>query len=97
MEIEILYFEGCPNVELAEDRAREATSGRSDVSVVRRRIRNEADAQRWGMYGSPTILVDGTDPFTDPDSDATWACRIFFSPEGASGVPTVGQLREAIG
>jgi hypothetical protein len=50
------------------------------------------------MHGSPTILVDGTDPFAGPGEAASVSCRLYrgsdWRPEGA---PSVSQLRQAIG
>ena len=42
--------------------------------------------------GSPTVLVDGRDPFADESAPAGLSCRVFATPEGLRGAPTVGQL-----
>ena len=49
------------------------------------------------MHGSPTILVDGVDPFGAPGAAASLSCRLYRNSEGhADGAPSVGQLRQAI-
>jgi len=49
------------------------------------------------MNGSPTLLVDGIDPFAGPGQHASVSCRLFRDSRGyAEGVPSVRQLREAI-
>jgi hypothetical protein len=50
------------------------------------------------MHGSPTILVDGVDPFAGPGAAASLSCRLYRNSEGrADGAPSVRQLRRAIG
>ncbi len=96
MEILLLYFDGCPNVEEAERRVREALGGRSDVSLVRHEVADIEEAERVGMRGSPTILVNGTDPFADSDTPVSWSCRMYGRGDGSHGVPSVERLVEVL-
>jgi len=49
------------------------------------------------MHGSPTILVDGTDPFAQPGQLASVSCRLYRDSDGhVDGAPSVSQLRQAI-
>ncbi|MEU4272848.1 hypothetical protein [Streptomyces sp. NPDC026092] len=49
------------------------------------------------MYGSPTILIDGTDPFAPPGAVPSLSCRLYRNPDGAvSGVPDESALRWAL-
>lgn len=41
------------------------------------------------------MLVDGIDPFADERTHVGLACRMFRTPAGIAGSPTVEQLREA--
>ncbi|WP_049557354.1 hypothetical protein [Nonomuraea sp. SBT364] len=50
--------------------------------VPSRVIDDAAEAARWGMHGSPTLLINGVDVFTAPGS--------------AGGAPSVAALREAL-
>ena len=34
------------------------------------------EAARYGMQGSPTILIDGRDPFAEPGAAASLSCRL---------------------
>ncbi len=71
--------------------------GRRDVSVIRRVILDEEQAARFGMRGSPTLLVDGADPFAAPGTPPSVSCRIYRGPEGrAEGAPSVAELRRAL-
>jgi hypothetical protein len=50
------------------------------------------------MTGSPTLLVDGVDPFAVPGAAANLTCRLYRDETGdASGAPSVAQLRHALG
>ncbi|MFP3466880.1 hypothetical protein [Leifsonia sp. SIMBA_070] len=46
--------------------------------------------------GSPTITVDGEDLFPSDGGTSDLACRIYYTPDGLAGLPTVDQLIEAI-
>jgi hypothetical protein len=50
------------------------------------------------MHGSPTLLVDGSDPFAEPEEPASVSCRLYRYGNGqVDGAPSVSQLRQAIG
>lgn len=53
-------------------------------------------AQRVGFRGSPTILVDGRDPFASGDEPVGLSCRVYATPDGPAGAPTTDQLREVL-
>jgi hypothetical protein len=98
MRVMVLAVPGCPNAMLLEDRLAQVLDGRGDVSVSRQVIEDEREAARLGMHGSPTILVDGTDPFAGPGQSATVSCRLYRDSDGrVDGAPSVSQLREVIG
>ena len=94
MEITLQYFDGCPNWQLARDRVGEAlrSIGRDDGAVTYQRIETPEQADWAGFPGSPTILVDGRDPFADQESPVGLACRIFRTEAGPQGAPSVAQL-----
>jgi len=96
MEITLQYFNGCPNWEVLDRRLAEMLDGRSDVRVRRQLVETTEDAERLGFHGSPTVLVQGVDPFADEGAPVGLACRVFRTPAGLAGSPTVDQLREAI-
>lgn len=62
----ILLTEGCPNAPILEERLAAVLAGRPGVRVRRKVITDEDQAARWEMHGSPTLLVDGADPFAAP-------------------------------
>lgn len=99
MVVTVQYFDGCPNWRTAEERLSEALDrlGRRDVVVTRRRVASGEEAEELSFRGSPTILVDGRDPFADPDSPVGLSCRVYPTRDGLVGAPTVEQLVEVLG
>ena len=98
MKVELLYFDGCPHWTMADARLAQAlkTLGRHDVTVEQRQVETTTQAQEFGFTGSPTIRVDGRDPFATGHQHAGMACRVYSTPEGLLGSPTVEQLMEAL-
>ena len=92
MEITQQYFDGCPNWEVLDHRIAEALHGRTDASIIRQRVGTTEEAVRLGFHGSPTILIDGIDPFAEPSAPVGLACRVFRTPNGLAGSPTLEQL-----
>ena len=98
MRIEFFYLDGCPNSASAEQRLQTALRrvGRGDVVVDRIQVEGPEHAERLGFIGSPTIRLDGRDPFTTGTEKVGFACRVYTTPEGLSGSPTVAQLMEVL-
>lgn len=94
-EVTLLYFDGCPNWQQADERLQRL---RNEVpfTVHYQRVETPEDAARAGFAGSPTVLIDGIDPFATGDEPSGMACRIYATPLGPQGSPTLGQLREAL-
>jgi len=96
-QVHLLYFAGCPNWQDTEQRLREAIDRVGlEVEVVRVDVPTAEEAERLSFRGSPTVLVDGRDPFADTDAPIGLSCRVFRTPEGLRGAPTVEQLVAAL-
>jgi hypothetical protein len=98
MDVRIRYFDDCPSWRTAEERVRAvlADLGRSDVRPLLERVATPEDADRLRFVGSPTILVNGRDPFAGPGREYGLSCRVYETPEGFAGAPTTEQIREAL-
>lgn len=97
MRIEVLTVPDCPNGPAARQRLARAVAGQANVTVVHRVISTQAEAARHSMHGSPTILIDGRDPFAGPGTTASLACRLYRDDEGrVHGAPSAAQLRAAL-
>src|SRR5258708_31930255 len=99
MNIEVLYFEGCPNHLPAMEMVRETLKslGRQD-EIHQVEVRTQADAEAIAFVGSPSIRVNGADiePWARTAKAFGLSCRTY--PDGAqrSGVPSRELLRRAI-
>ncbi|MBK6014165.1 hypothetical protein [Streptomyces sp. MBT53] len=63
--ITVLTVPDCPNAPLARERIAQALDRRAaDVELVE--VADETHAARLGMTGSPTVLIDRTDPSPAP-------------------------------
>lgn len=96
MGITVLHVEDCPHLGVVRERLIEALDRLGlSVTVDERAVVDPDEAAALGFRGSPTLLVDGRDPFpaTDPPG---LACRLYPTPEGPQGAPTVEALVEVL-
>jgi hypothetical protein len=98
MRVEILHVPDCPNVALLEQRLCQACPGDpAGLAVMYRVVRDVEIAVAVGMAGSPTLLVDGVDPFAGPGLAPSVSCRLYPDEDGGmAGAPSVGALRRAL-
>jgi hypothetical protein len=62
VDIEFLYWEGCPSYPEARQLLRDVLAERDIDAVVNvREVRSQAEAEELRFPGSPTIRVDGRD------------------------------------
>jgi hypothetical protein len=93
----VLAVPDCPGAMLVEERLAQAASGLPGLRVTRRVITSEAEAAEAGMHGSPTVLVDGADPFARPGQQPALACRLYQQDDGSlAPAPPAGQLLRAL-
>ena len=95
MQIDILYFDGCPNhqptAELVRDVVR--TLG-VDATIHEVEVRDADDAARLRFFGSPTVRVNGqdVDPGVRSRVDHSFSCRMY----GRSGSPQRALVEQAL-
>ena len=83
MRVQVLHVADCPGTALLLERLSTVTGVEPETVLVR----DEQAARDLGMTGSPTMLVDGVDPFADGAAPAL-ACRLYTDERGAvSGSP----------
>ena len=93
--VELLYFDDCPNWRLADRRLRDV-AGRLGLDVIRTSISTAAEAAAANFRGSPTILIDGVDPFADDTEPVGLSCRRYMTTDGFAGAPTIEQIEAAL-
>ena len=98
MDLTILAVPDCSSAPVLEDRLNAILDGlKAGGSVSRKVIPDEHEVARWGIQGSPTLLIDGADPFADPGQPSSMSCRLYRNEGGqTSGAPSVGQLQQVI-
>jgi glutaredoxin len=96
MDVSLLYFDGCPNWEVADQRLAEIAGEYADVVVTLQRVETVEEAERLGFHGSPSIVVDGVDVFAESGTGVGLSCRLYRTPAGLAGAPTTEQLRAAL-
>jgi hypothetical protein len=98
--VELLWWEGCPSWRQAAEQLRKAVSrvGLSPQDIELREIATDDDARRAGFIGSPTIRIDGEDPFPPGDQPAGLTCRVYRLRDGrVSPLPDPADLDDALG
>jgi Alkylmercury lyase len=96
--VEVLTVTDCPHRGLTLARLCAALDrvGLADVVLTERVIDDPAEAIAAGMHGSPTILVDGHDPFAESRTEPSVSCRLFRTPNGYDGAPSIEALVVAL-
>lgn len=95
MRIELLYFEDCPHWKIADERLQPLAAARG-IEVEHRLVTSPEEAQAARFRGSPTILIDGRDPFAGADEAFGLSCRVYQTADGPAGSPTTEQLEAAL-
>jgi hypothetical protein len=91
------YFDDCPHWKQAKRDLKEAIDELGlDVEITYQEVDSQGHAERLGFRGSPTILIDGRDPFADPGAPVGLSCRVYRAGEGRSGSPGVDALQRAL-
>lgn len=98
--VEVLAFDGCPNVQAAVELVqRTAASLGVDAELRIVRVETAEEARRLRFLGSPSVRVDGAD--VEPGADArgvyALACRVYETERGErQGTPVEGWVRSAL-
>ena len=97
MEITLQYFDDCANWQTTDGYLKTVIADHSLDAEVRYQIIDTPEAAaEQGFRGSPTVLVDGSDPFADRDAPIGLACRIYQTETGPAGSPSLAQLEQAL-
>ena len=87
MKIQLVYFEGCPNVDAARNAIRRSLKA-AGLAPHYEELDTGAPSTPESLrgWGSPTILVGGVDVGGEPEPNGT-SCRLYDNPENR-GVPS---------
>jgi hypothetical protein len=97
LDIEIRYFAECPNWRLVREELLGLIAELGlDAEVRTRSVDTPDEAERLSFRGSPTIVIDGIDPWDEAEAPVGLSCRIYRTERGLSGKPTQEDLRNAL-
>jgi hypothetical protein len=99
MEVELLFWDGCPSHPAALAQLREAVAevGADPAAVRVREVSTDAGAAAEAFVGSPTIRIDGRDVQPPGDEPAGLTCRVYRRRDGrVSPTPDPDDLRDAL-
>ena len=97
--VEVLVFEGCPNVDEAVHRVRAAIArARVDATVRLVHVTSEDEARSLRFLGSPTVRVDGND--VDASAlqrvDFGLQCRVYAVAGKIHGAPPAAWIEASL-
>ena len=67
-----------------------------DLDIELEVIDTPEAAERVGFLGSPSIIVEERDLFATDDQAVGLGCRLYSTPDGPAGCPTLNQVRDAL-
>lgn len=98
LNFELLYFEGCPSWKrVREDLKAILNKMHLNASVDLVRVETDLEAKDLRFVGSPSIRLNDQDLFPVSHEDYALGCRLYPTPDGMRGWPTLEMLEEAIG
>jgi hypothetical protein len=97
MKIELLYFDGCPSWEDGLKNLKTALQAEGlSASVEMVKVMDDEEAAKLKFLGSPHFRVDGQDLWPEQRQSYSLSCRVYPTPEGIKGFPTVAMLRQQL-
>jgi hypothetical protein len=97
MQIDVLYFEDCPSWQGGLENLKAALAAEAlaaDIRLVQ--VRDDAEAARLHFLGSPSFRVNGLELWDESRGDYSLSCRLYATPQGMKGAPTVEMVREKL-
>ena len=95
MKVELRYFDDCPSWKVT-DAHLQSLVAELRFHLSRRLVESPDEAESLEFRGSPSVIVDGHDPFAAGDEPVGLSCRIYQTSDGPGGSPTIDQLRAVL-
>lgn len=90
-----MYFDDCPSWRQAAEQLG-SLAAEFDLDIDHELVETPEAADRLRFHGSPSIVVDGQDLFQTEGAGVGLSCRIYPTPDGPAGCPTLEQTRAAL-
>jgi hypothetical protein len=85
MKIELLYFDSCPSWQVGLGRR---------VELVQ--VLDDKDVNEKKFLGSPSFRINGVELWDEQRNVYSLSCRVYATPKGMRGSPTVSMLQGEI-
>ncbi|MCU1455849.1 MAG: hypothetical protein JWN46_3995 [Acidimicrobiales bacterium] len=86
VHVEVQYTADCPNARAVLQRMKELADTRPDLTLRMTEVKPDSAVPK-GFTGSPTVLIDGTNPFDGTQTDSA-ACALH--------PPSADQVEQAV-
>jgi hypothetical protein len=97
MKIQLLYIDDCPSWQSGLENLKTVLQMEGiNIPVVLVKVKDNNDANRRKFLGSPSFLVDGEDLWPEERDVYSLSCRVYITPEGIKGWPSVDMLRKKL-
>jgi hypothetical protein len=95
MRLQVLRVPGCPHAAALIACVADLVAGHAQIEE--QVVHDQEQAAALRMSGSPTLLIDGADPFAVAGQEPSLSCRLYADENGSlAGTPSVAQLRAAL-
>jgi len=96
-QISLLYFDGCPSWQVAlENLQKVIENDKIPAEICLIKIESLEQAQQERFLGSPSFRVNGKDLWPEERKHYTLSCRVYQTPHGLKGSPSIEMLREQL-
>ncbi len=99
-KVKILHTLACPNLAPLLTALTEISNSIEALEVEVVLVTTEDEAVKFGFHGSPTVIIDGRDPFAFIEASYGLSCRIYRDPfdpaQRIVGSPTKEMLLDAL-
>jgi hypothetical protein len=97
MQIDMLYFDGCPSWQVGLENLQAALSAEGIEAGIRLvQVDDDERAARLRFLGSPSFHVEGRELWPEEREYYALSCRVYSTPLGMKGAPTVEMLSEKL-
>jgi len=97
MKIDLLYFDDCPSWKVGLSNLETALAAEAieaEIQLIEVKDRKQAAVVKF--LGSPSFCVNGQDLWPEARDTYNLSCRVYATPQGMRGAPTVEMLRQQI-
>jgi hypothetical protein len=97
MKVELFYIDDCPSWHNGQKNLEIALQEEGlTASIKTVKVTGDEDAVRLKFLGSPSFRIDDRELWPEERDNYSLSCRVYSTPEGLKGFPTVVMLRTAL-